>query len=147
MDIQLLHLLFKCGKDFRHAKTRSCGISDTEFMICSYICSHAECSQDDAAKALRMDKTTLAKAVNTLEGKGYILRGRDAADARKNTLTATEKGSERIMEIKELHDRWFEKITSCLLPEEQKQFESYCARLLAAAERELSGNDDAHQAQ
>lgn len=141
MDFQVLNLLLKCGMDFGHKRIRNRGLSDTECLICSYVYSHPGCSQDDAVQGLRMDKTTLAKALRTLEDKGCVERTQDAQDRRKNVLKVTQSGAERISEIAHLHDRWLSGILETLNPEERSQFESYCARLLEAAEKQLSEQD------
>ena len=69
MDYQTLNLLFRCGKAFSHEKIRMQELSDTECMICSYINSHENCSQDDVSVALKADKTTVGKALASLEKK------------------------------------------------------------------------------
>lgn len=141
MDFQVLNLLLKCGTDFGHKRIRNCGLSDTECRICSYVYAHPGCSQDDAVQGLRMDKTTLAKALNTLADKGFIERSQDREDRRKNVLKVTASGAERIAEILDLHDRWLSRVLETLNPEERSQFEAYCARLLEAAEKLLSEQD------
>lgn len=137
MDYQTLHLLLKCGKEFGHKKLRTHGLSDTECLLCSYVSFHPGCSQDDTVHALRMDKTTVAKALRTAEGKNLIRRERHPEDKRRNVLRMTEEGRERIAAVASLHDQWLSRILSVLSPEEQARFEGYCLRLLRAAE-ELS---------
>ena len=135
MDYQTLNLLFRCNKEFSHEKIRRQELSDTECMICSYIYSHENCSQDDVSVALKTDKTTVGKALMSLEKKNCVLRLQDAADKRVKRLSLTDTGREKIAALANLHNNWLEKILTCLSPEEQEQFENYCERLLAAAEQ------------
>ena len=135
MDYQTLNLLFRCNKEFSHEKIRRQELSDTECMICSYIYSHENCSQDDVSVALKTDKTTVGKALMSLEKKNCVLRVQDAADKRVKRLSLTDTGREKIAALANLHNNWLEKILTCLSPEEQEQFENYCERLLAAAEQ------------
>ena len=135
MDYQTLNLLFRCNKRFSHERIRRQELSDTECMLCSYIYSHEGCSQDDAATALKADKTTVGKALASLEKKSCVVRTQDGADRRIKRLSLTDAGHDRISELVDLHDRWLSEIMSCLTAEEQKQFENYCERLLAAAEK------------
>ena len=134
MDYQTLHLLFRCSKEFSHRRIRTQDMSDTECMICSYIYSHADCAQDDVAAALKMDKTTVAKALASLESKRCVERTQNPKDRRMKQLRVTKTGSGRISDLLDLHNRWLSDILTCLTEEEQQQFENYCARLLAAAE-------------
>ncbi len=135
MDFQTLNLLFRCSREFSHGKIRRQDLSDTEYMICSYIFSHSGCSQDDAAAALKTDKTTVGKALVSLENKRCVVRTRDEADKRIKRLSLTDTGREKIADLLDLHNVWLTEILSVLAPEEQQRFEDCCGRLLAAAEK------------
>ena len=143
MDYQILNLLFRCNKEFSHEKIRKQELSDTECMICSYIYSHENCSQDDVSVALKTDKTTVGKALVSLENKACVVRTQDASDKRIKRLALTDLGREKVSELIDIHDGWLRDIMTCLSEEEQKQFENYCERLLAAAEKltDNGGND------
>ena len=134
MDFQTFHLLYRCSREFSHRRLRGLDLSETECMLCSYVFSHAGCSQDEVAVGLKIDKTTVAKALATLEKKGCLLREPDPADKRKNRLSLSAQGGKKVADLADLHERWLSGVLQCLSPEEQAQFESYCARLLAAAE-------------
>ena len=144
MDYQTLHLLLRCNKEFSHEKIRRQELSDTECMICSYIYSHENCSQDDVAAALKADKTTVGKALMSLERKSCVIRAVDSADKRIRRLRLTDTGRSRISQLLDIHNGWLNDILTCLCEEEQKQFENYCERLLAAAEK-LTQNGENHQ--
>ena len=135
MDYQILHLLFRCNKEFSHEKIRRQELSDTECMICSYIYSHDQCSQDDISVALKTDKTTVGKALVSLENKACVARTQDRVDKRIKRVTLTPAGREKVAELLDLHNHWLREIMTCLSPEEQKQFENMCKRLLDAAEK------------
>ena len=143
MDYQILNLLFRCNKEFSHEKIRKQELSDTECMICSYIYSHENCSQDDVSVALKTDKTTVGKALASLEKKNCVARTQDETDKRIKRLSLTENGHDKISELLDIHDHWLRDIMTCLSPDEQKQFENYCERLLGAAEKltETGGNN------
>ena len=143
MDYQKLNLLFRCNKEFSHEKIRKQELSDTEYMICSYIYSHEKCSQDDVATAMKTDKTTIGKALASLEKKNCVAPSQDEKDKRVKRLSLTEIGHDKISELLDIHNHWLHSIITCLSGEEQKQFENYCDRLLAAAEKltRNGGND------
>ena len=134
MDYQTLNLLFRCNKAFSHEKIRMQQLSDTECMICSFIYSHEGCSQDDVSVALKTDKTTVGKALASLEKKACVERTQDDSDKRIKRLSLTDTGREKVSELVDIHNNWLRDIMTCLSEEEQKQFENYCERLLTAAE-------------
>ncbi|MCQ2463923.1 MAG: MarR family transcriptional regulator [Clostridia bacterium] len=109
-------------------------LSDTECMICSYIYSHKSCSQDDVSVALKTDKTTVGKALASLENKACVIREQDSADKRIKRLSLTDTGHKKVAELVDIHNNWLNEIMKCLTEEEQKNFENYCKRLLNAAE-------------
>lgn len=145
MDYQILNLLFRCNKEFSHEKIRLQKLSDTECMICSYIYSHEKCSQDDVSVALKTDKTTVGKALASLENKGCVVRIQDESDKRIKRISLTDVGLEKVAELLDVHNNWLRDIMTCLSSEEQKQFENYCERLLAAAEKLTENNGGNHQ--
>lgn len=135
MDFQVLNSLMKMTKSFAHRQIRASGLNDTECMICSYVYAHENCSQDDVSKALCMDKTTVAKALQVLENMGILLRIADKADKRRNVLSLTTDGKKKCSKILHIHDEWIGKVMEELNEDEKKQFESYCRRLINAAQR------------
>ena len=104
MDYQILNLLFRCNKEFSHEKIRKQELSDTECMICSYIYSHENCSQDDVSVALKTDKTTVGKALMSLENKGCVVRTQDEADKRIKRLSLTDVGRKKVAELIDIHN-------------------------------------------
>lgn len=135
MDFKTLNLLYRCSREFGHEKIRMRDLSETECMICTYVYENGDCSQDDVSVGLKIDKTTVGKALDSLERKNCILRRKSETDKRKNILRLTEHGVERISDLMNIHNEWLEQIMGCLEPEEQIKFENYCSRLLIAAEQ------------
>lgn len=141
MDYNTLNLIFRCNKEFGHRQIRGRDLTDTEFMICSYVCVHPRSSQDEVAAALKTDKTSIAKSVASLEAKKLISRRQDDRDRRIKRLRVTAEGRRRLDGLMEVHDAWLTKTLGCLNEEERAQFEDYCRRILQRAmEPERSGN-------
>jgi DNA-binding MarR family transcriptional regulator len=130
-----LYLLFRCAKEFGHSRIRGMGVTDTEHLICTFLLGHCASSQDDVASALKLDKTTVARALSSLEKKGFVERCVNEANRRKYILALTASGRENIADIVGVYDRWFDQVVSCLSPGEQTQFDEYCAKMLLVAEK------------
>lgn len=137
MNFNNLVLLFRCNKEYRHQKLKTTVIGESECMICSYVIENNSCTQDDVSRGLKLDKTTVAKAIKRLEAKGCIKREKDKTDSRKNRLSITEKGKENTQEIISLHDKWYDSISYVLTKKEQADFEIYLLKLLSAANKHL----------
>lgn len=138
MDFHNLNLLTKYAKEYGHSKIRVVGMSDTEHTICTFLFAHDGMSQDDVCEALRLDKATVARALLTLEEKGFVSRMPNSENRRKNLLSITDEGKKSIADVVHIYDEWFAQISACLLPEEKQHFDEYCGRLLAAAKEKQS---------
>lgn len=133
MDFNTINLLSRYAKEYGHSEIREAGITDTEHKICTFIHFHSDVYQDMVANALMLDKTTVAKALVSLEERGLIQRIRNPDNRRKNILTITDTGKETIIDIVGIYDEWLEKVESCLSSQEKEQFHGYCLRLLEKA--------------
>jgi DNA-binding MarR family transcriptional regulator len=129
-----LYLLLRYAKEFCHSQIKNIGVSDTEHLICTFLLGHYGGSQDDVAEALKLEKATVARALLSLEKKGYVERSINSDNRRKYILTLTQFGKESIAEVSDIYDVWLQKISSCLTEQEQKQFDEYCKRLLIVSE-------------
>lgn len=134
MRFHNLYLLLRNAKEFCNIHIKIVGLSATEHMICTFLLGHYGGSQDDVAEALKIEKATVARALSSLEKKGYVERSVNSDNRRKYILTLTQTGKESIAEVADIYDVWLHKISSCLTEQEQKQFDEYCNRLLIASE-------------
>lgn len=135
MEFHSMYLLLRCAKEFGHGKIKSMGFSDTEHLICTFLLGHDCTSQDDVADTLKLDKTTVAKALSSLERKGFVERTVNRKNRRKYVLALTQGGRDSISDIVDVYESWFREVGACLTPNEQMQFQDYCNRLLIAAEK------------
>lgn len=141
MNIDTFNMLFRCNKEFGHEKIRKKGLSDTEYIICSFVNSHEDCTQDDVANGLKIDKTTVGKALTVLEEKKCVTRKQDKIDRRKKRLKLTKTGRNKISGLMDIHNEWFDEVMTCLSAKEQAKFEEYCERILEKAEEMRIDNE------
>jgi DNA-binding MarR family transcriptional regulator len=133
VDYDKLNMLIKLGREYGHRKIRETGFSDTEHYICTFLYFHKDVSQDTVAGSLMFDKTTVAKALLSLENKGFIIRGQNPENRRKNILQITGAGIEIIKDSIDIYDAWLKKVNSCLSEQEQRQFDLLFDKLLKKA--------------
>lgn len=133
MDFNTISLLLKYAKGYGHDKIREAGVSDTEHKICTFLYFHSDAYQDMIANYLMLDKTTVAKAILSLEERGLIKRVQNPDNRRKNILNITDAGKITISDVVGIYDEWLEVISSCLTEDEKDQFHDYCKRLLEKA--------------
>ncbi len=137
MDFLKLSILYTCEREFIHRHAGGMGMSDTEIKICTFIHANPNCSQDAVAKALILDKTTVAKALLSLENKGIVSRGQDQQDRRRKMLNITPRGFELANELRKRHNDRLNELIADFSEEDKKQFMKYIERLLDSAEKWL----------
>ena len=128
-----LNMLIRLGREFGHEQIRGAGFSDTEHAICTFLCFHDQVSQDRVANALMQDKTTVAKALRTLERRGLVDRAQNEHNRRENIIRLTESGRASVHASVDLYDAWLTDICSCLSEEESRNLESYFNKLVDCA--------------
>jgi len=141
MDFSKIYALMQYAKRYSHNQIKKVGVSDTEHLICAFVFGHSRSSQDDIAEALKLDKTTVARALLSLEGKGFVERTPNPENRRKNIISITEAGKENVSDVVNVYDSWMDQVSQALTVEECRQFEEYCQRLLEKAENISKGMD------
>jgi DNA-binding MarR family transcriptional regulator len=56
-------------------------------------------SQASLGRRLGADRSDLHRTVTELEARGFVARGRDASDGRRNVVTLTDRGAEALQEV------------------------------------------------
>ena len=133
MPFHHLYVLMKFAHNYSRAPLKELGISSTEHLICTFITGHPNSSQDQISEFLQFDKTTTAKALASLEKKGYIRREINPDNRRKNVINVTESGSEMLAPVLHVYDYCLKQLSHALTEEEWKAFDGYLGKILHAA--------------
>ncbi len=107
-------------------------------------------SQEQIARKLCVDKSSVTRALASLEKIGYVTRVRDEADKRITLVYPTEKAIESRAEIKNAYKEWNSYIKEGFTAEEEAEFirllEKAAKRAAEYAETELDGVDFSEEA-
>ncbi|MDD4773916.1 MAG: MarR family winged helix-turn-helix transcriptional regulator [Eubacteriales bacterium] len=91
------YMFEKCSKIHRLSgiyldrQLKSLGIRSGQLMYISLICGSDGLSQENIASELKVDKSSVARAVKLLEADGYVRRTVSMSDKRRYRVYATEK--------------------------------------------------------
>jgi len=102
-----ISLLYRAQQAFFTEKTKSYDIGGGQLSFIFMLFTQPGSSQDEVAKHLELDKTTVTRAVAKLEKNGMIERKRDEIDHRIIRLYLTDKGKELHLELKNVAHEWF----------------------------------------
>lgn len=93
------------------------------------ICHTPGCSQDELARELCINKSTVARNLNSLEEKGYVSRTPLPNDRRQLAVYPTEKALAVFPRIKEISMEWRALLSEGIPEEELAVFSSVLERM------------------
>ena len=129
----------RCGAQYRLDQLSPLGLKGCHASYLMEICAQPGISQDQLAKRICINKSTVARQVAVLEEEGFINRVPSAADKRAVELYATEKAEALMPQIQQILDRWEVCITEDLSTEEALLLEKLLARMKEKAAAYMEG--------
>jgi DNA-binding MarR family transcriptional regulator len=108
------------------------GISDRELAILLLLDGREPESQQQAARRLGVDRTTMVGLVDGLEGKGLVVRRPDPADRRRNVVALTPTGRTLLDEATRASDEAEARLLAVLDPAERDDLREMLRRVTAA---------------
>lgn len=121
----LVHKLMYISKNaWKYTKERLTytDMSNTAYDICGYIYHYGGTNQDGIAKALHMDKSSVAKIVNKCVQDGLVERKINPDNRREYILELTSFGRNVTKELVDTVELWQKEVLSVLNETEQEQF-------------------------
>ena len=110
-------------------------LSAAQAVVILIVCDFQILTQDDITKRLSLDKSVIAKTVNKLEERGFLVRTTNAKDKRTYDISPTEKSWEVYPFIKEQIDGCFQRMTQQMTDAQRAEFRRL---LLLAAQTTLA---------
>ena len=103
------------------------------------ICAHPGLSQDEIARALYLNKSTVTRALSSLEERGLVRRELNPEDKRQTLVYPTEEMLNMLPEVRKIAADWNEIIESDIPEEELLVFYSVLLRMEKNAKRVIEG--------
>lgn len=103
------------------------------------ICYNPGMSQEQLARHICLNKSTVARTLTYLEEKGYVIRRPSEADKRITLVYPTAKMEEVLPRVKEVAAEWQSVLVAGEDPEEIKAFAAMLSRMEARAKTFLGG--------
>lgn len=121
----LVHKLSAITKNgWRYTRNRLThpGLTNAAYDVCGIISQAGSTNQDNIAKLLKMDKSSVAKVVNKCVEDELVERRINPKNRREYILTLTLKGKKTVEELISLVEQWQTEALSVLSDEERNQF-------------------------
>ena len=91
-----INVISRCASAYRADKLDGYGISSAHYFYILAVCRTPGVSQDKLAQRLYINKSSVARVLQTLENDGFITRCQNENDRRETLVYPTEK-SEKIL--------------------------------------------------
>jgi DNA-binding MarR family transcriptional regulator len=105
------------------------GVNHRELALLLFLDAREPESQQQAARRLGVDRTTMVALIDALEARGLVARRPDAADRRRNVVELTPAGRETLRGATEASDEAERRLLDGLDDDEAAQLRSLLRRL------------------
>ena len=137
-----INVISRCAMNYKSERL-SGELSGCHHPFVTYISRNPGSSQDDIARFICLNKSTVARTLSYLEEHGFVKREADESDKRVLRVYPTEKMLLALPEVISLAKEWNGIISEGLSEEEMAVFNSLLERIEARAREAALGGDKA----
>lgn len=101
-----MSIIVRSCRNFTEKKLKEFDLSFGEQIIIMIISAHDNVNQDTISKQFKVDKGMVAKTLNKLEQKGYIMRVQNPDNKRENIVSLTKKGTDILSHMNTVYKEW-----------------------------------------
>lgn len=120
---------------------------DSDLCACHHslvlaICHSPGRSQDELAKDICLNKSTVTRALAQLEERGYVIRTSDPSDKRRTLVEPTEKMLDIFPEVRAITAEWNTAISAGISDEELALFHKVLKKMEQNARNTIQKTED-----
>ena len=127
---------------YRHSKISANDLQVGHYAFALAICREPGRSQEELARELCINKSTVTRNLNCLEERGYILRTPLKNDKRQLSVYPTEKMLKIIPEIRSVSMEWMTLLSDGIPQEELDVFDSVLERMQTRAREIIESQEE-----
>ena len=135
--MKMLNNISRSQATFRKSRVSDKDLNSGHYAFALAICRAPGRSQEELARELCINKSTVARSLNCMEEKGYITRTPLPNDKRQFSVHPTEKMRAMLPEIKRASEEWTLLLSDGIPEEELAVFNSVLQRMQEKA-REIT---------
>ena len=135
-----INVISRCAHTYRSDALEPLGLSACHYFYIFHVCNSPGISQDALAKNLYINKSTVTRALATLEENGFIERRQSEVDRRITLVFPTEKATEALPFVRESAKSWNEFLLSCLDDGEKEALGAMLEKIAKKAESYVEEN-------
>ena len=136
--MKTLNSISRCQAYYRNKTVQFDGITANHHAFMLFIANHKGCSQEEIAKELCINKSTVTRSIDQLEKSGYVKRIPNINDKREYLIFPTEKFEQILPSIRNASNNWNMAISEDIPDEEIEIFYSVLSRIEEKAKKIVS---------
>ena len=140
--MKMLNNISRSQAIYRHEKISADDLHSSHYAFVLAICRNEGRSQEELAKELCLNKSTVARALNSLEEKGYITRTPLPQDKRQFSVYPTKKMIDVLPKVKKASEEWMLLLSDGIAPEELEVFNSVLERMQERARKIIEKQEE-----
>ena len=133
--MKMLNNISRSQALYRHSRISAEDLQGGHYTYVLAICRNPGRCQEDLARELRVNKSTVARNINYLEEKGYVSRTPLPQDKRQFSVFPTEKAQSILPEIRAASGEWMTRLSEGISPEELEIFHKVLERMQETARK------------
>lgn len=139
--MKMLNNISRSQAVYRHSRVLADDLQSSQYAFILAICREPGRSQEDLARELCVNKSTVARNITCLEEKGYVTRTPLPQDKRQFSVFPTEKALCVLPKIKAASSEWMRLLSEGISQTELDIFDSVLKRMQEKA-REIIGQQE-----
>lgn len=140
--MKLMNNISRSQAVYRHSKISADDLHPAHYAFVIGISRHPGRSQEELARELCLNKSTVARALTVLEERGYVTRESLPSDKRQFAVHPTEKMLSVLPEIRRASHEWTDLLSEGISKEELEVFGSVLERMEKRAREIIGGQDE-----
>ena len=133
--MKLLNNISRSQAVYRCSRVSAADLQSGHYAFVLAVCRAPGRSQEDLARELCVNKSTVARNINYLEEKGYVSRRPLPQDKRQYSVYPTEKARRILPQIRAASSEWMTLLSEGISQEELEIFNSVLGRMQEKARK------------
>lgn len=122
-------MIVRYSRYFSERKLKEYELSFSEQIILMYLSIHGSVNQETIAKRYMIDKGMIAKTINKLDKKDFIIKKQNLENKRENVISLSEKGKSILVQMADILKEWNEILYQNMSKEEIDQVSNLTKKL------------------